>query len=155
MVLEKTSESSLDSKEINLVNLKRNQSWILFGRTDAEAETPVFWWSDGNSWLTGKVRDTRKDWGQKEKRMLEDEIAGWPHRCNGHERAQTLGDGEGQRGLVCCSPWGHKELDMSGWLNNFSLVQRFISISFTQTKNNDLQTAHSYVEIILLLYQFS
>ena len=46
--------------------------------------------------------------------MLEDEIAGWPHRCNGHERAQTLGDGEGQRGLVCCSPWGHKELDMSG-----------------------------------------
>ena len=75
---------------------------------------------------------------------------------NGHELGQTLGDGEGQRGLVCCSPWGRKELDVSGWLNNFSLVRRFISISFTQTKNDDLETAHSYVkEIILLLYQFS
>ena len=155
MVLEKTSESSLDSKEINVVNLKGNQSWILFGRTDAEAETPVFWWSDGNSWLIGRVRDTGKDWGQK-KRMSEDETAGWHHQCNGHELGQTLGDGEGQRGLVCCSPWGRKELDVSGWLNNFSLVRRFISISFTQTKNDDLETAHSYVkEIILLLYQFS
>ena len=46
--------------------------------------------------------------------MSKDEMAGWHHRCNGHELGQTLGDGEGQRGLVCCSPWGRKELDMSG-----------------------------------------
>ena len=48
---------------------------------------------------------------QKEKRVSEDEMAGWHHRCNGHELGQTSGDGEGQGGLVCCSPWGCKESD--------------------------------------------
>ena len=46
---------------------------------------------------------------EKQKRASEDEMAGWHHRCNGHEFGQTLGDGEGQRGLVCCSPRGCKE----------------------------------------------
>ena len=45
--------------------------------------------------------------------MTEDEMVGWHHRLNGHEFEQTLGDGKGQRSLVCCSPWGHKELDMT------------------------------------------
>ena len=67
VVLEKTPESPLDRKEIKLVNLKGNQSWILIGRTDAEAETPVFWLSDANSQLIGKVPEAGKDWGQKEK----------------------------------------------------------------------------------------
>ena len=48
---------------------------------------------------------------QKEKRASEDEMAGWHHRCNGHELGKTLGDGEGQGGLACCSPWGCKESD--------------------------------------------
>ena len=52
------------------------------------------------------------------KRASEDEMAGWHHRCNGHERGQTLGDGEGQGGLACCSLWGHRESDMTGQLNN-------------------------------------
>ena len=43
--------------------------------------------------------------------MSVEEIAGWHHRCDGHELRQTLGDGEGQGGLACCSPWGCKELD--------------------------------------------
>ena len=104
---EKTAESPLDSKEIKPVNLKRNQSQILIGRTDAEAETPVFWSPDLNSWLIGKVPDAGKDWGQEEKRALEnDEMAGWHHWCNGHELEQTSGDGEGQRVLVCFSQWG-------------------------------------------------
>ena len=55
---------------------------------------------------------SRKDRRQK-KRVTEDEMAGWHHRLNGHEFEQTLGDGEGQGGLVCCSPWRHKELDMT------------------------------------------
>ena len=88
------------------------------GRTDAEAEAPVFWSSCANSWLIGKFPDAGKDWGQKEKRVSEDEMAGWHHQCNGHELGQTLGDGEGQWGLVCCSPWGHKELDMTERLSN-------------------------------------
>ena len=69
---EKTLESPLDSKEIKLVNLKGNQLWILVGRTGAEAETPIFCSSDANSWLSGKVPDAGKDWGQK-KRASEDE----------------------------------------------------------------------------------
>ena len=72
VVLEKTPESLLNSKEIIPVNLKRNQPWILIGRTDAKAEAPVFWSPDVNSQLIGKVPDTGKDWGQKEKRVSED-----------------------------------------------------------------------------------
>ena len=45
-------------------------------------------------------------------------VCGWHHQCNGHELGQASGDGEGQEGLVCCSPWGRKELDMTGQLNN-------------------------------------
>ena len=118
MVLEKTPESPVDSKEIKPVNLKGNQPWIVVGRTDAEAEAPVFWSSGANSWLIGKFPDAGKDWRQKEKRLSEAEMAGWHHQCNGHELGQTLGDGEEQRGLVCCSPWGRKESDMTEWLSN-------------------------------------
>ena len=100
VVLEKTPENPLDSKDIKPVNLKGNQPQILIGRTDAEAETPVFWSSDMNSRLTGKVSDSGKDWGQKEKRASEDEMAEWHHQCNGHELGWTSGDGEGQGGLV-------------------------------------------------------
>ena len=95
-----------------------NQPWIFIARTDAEVETPVSWSSDANSWLIGNVPDAGKDWGQKEKSMSEDEMAGWYHWFNGHELGQTSEDDEGQRGLTCCSPWGCKELDMTGWLNN-------------------------------------
>ena len=121
MVLEKTPESPLDSKEIKPVNLKGNQPYILIRRTDAETETPVLWSPDGNSRLIGKVTDAGKDWGQKEKRASEDEMAGWHHRCNGHELGKTLGDGEGQRDLTCCSLWGHEELDTTGQVNNKGL----------------------------------
>ena len=62
VVLEKTLESPLESKEIKPVNLKGNQPWILFGRTDAEAEAPILWLPDANSQLTGKDPDARKDW---------------------------------------------------------------------------------------------
>ena len=76
VVLEKTPESLLDSKEIKPVNLKGDHPWILTGRTDAEAEAPIFWSSDANSWLIGKVPDAGKDQGHKEERVSEDEIAG-------------------------------------------------------------------------------
>ena len=55
---------------------------------------------------------------EKEKRALEDEMFEWHHRYNGPELGQTSGDSEGQGGLACCSPWGHKESDMTGRLNN-------------------------------------
>ena len=118
VVLEKTPESPLDSKEIKPVNLKGNQPWILVGRTDAEAEGPVFWPSDANCRLVGKVTDAGKDWEQKEKRASEDEMAGQHHWCNECELEQAPGDGEGQEGLASCSPWGCKEVDMTARLNN-------------------------------------
>ena len=74
MVLEKTLESPLDYKEIKPVNPKRNQSWILIGRTDAEAETPILWPLDVKNWLIGKDPDAGRDWEQEEKGMTEDEM---------------------------------------------------------------------------------
>ena len=69
------------------------QPWIHVGRTDTEAEAPVFWSSDENSQLTEKVPDDGKDWGQKEKRVSEDKMAGWHHWCSEQELGQTSGDG--------------------------------------------------------------
>ena len=87
VVLEKTLESPLDCKETQPVHPKGNQSWIFIGKTDVEAG------------------------------MTEDEMVGWHHQLNGHEFVSTLGVCNGQGGLVCCSPWGHKESDMTEWLN--------------------------------------
>ena len=92
VVLEKTPESPLDDKKIKPVDPKGNQPWIFIGRTDAEA--PVFWSPDANSWYIGKVPDAGKDWGQKEKRASEDKMAGWHHWINGHELGQFLGNGD-------------------------------------------------------------
>ena len=88
------------------VHPKGDQSWVFIGRTDAEAETPVFW--PPRAELThGKDPDAGWDWGQEEKGMTEDEMAGWHHRLNGHEFEWTPGVGDGQEGLVCYDSWGH------------------------------------------------
>ena len=99
------------TQKIKPVNPKGNQPWIVrIGRTDAEAEPPILWPPDVKSWITGKDPDAGKDWRQ-EKGGTEDDMVGWYHQLNGHEFEQTPGDGEGHRSLVCCSPWGCKELD--------------------------------------------
>ena len=102
MVLEKTLESPLDCKEIKLVNLKGNESWIFIGRTDAVAEAPVLRPTDAKNWLLRKDRDAGKDW--KQKGTTEDEMVGWHHGLYGHEFEQALGVGDGQGSLLCCSP---------------------------------------------------
>ena len=96
---------------------KGDQSWVLIGRTDVEAETPILWPPDANSWLTGKGSDAGKDSGQEEKGTTEDEMVGWHHRHNGHGFGWTLAVGDRQGGLACCSLWGYKESDMAEWLN--------------------------------------
>ena len=116
--LEKTLESPLDSKKIKPVNLKGNQPWIFTGRTDAEAEVPILWPPNLKSRLTGKDPDAGKDWRQEKKGTIEDEMLGWHHWLNGHEFAQTPGESKGQVSLACCSPWGHKESDMTEQLND-------------------------------------
>ena len=76
VVLEKTLESPLDCKAIQLVHPKGNQSWIYIGRTDAETETPIIWPPDAKNWLIGKDPDAGKDWEQEEKGTTEDEMLG-------------------------------------------------------------------------------
>ena len=106
--------------------LKGNQSWVFIGKTDAEAEAPILWPPDVKKWLIGKDPDAGKDWRQEEKRMTEDEMVGWHHRRDGQEFEQAPGVGDGQGSLVCCSPWGHKESDMTerlNWTEYHSLIQ--------------------------------
>ena len=85
VVLEKTLESALGSKELKPVNPKGNQSWVFIGRTDAEAETSILWPPDAKSWFIGKDPDAGKDWGREEKGTTEDEMVGWHHQLYGHE----------------------------------------------------------------------
>ena len=113
-----TLESPLDCKEIQPVHPKEYQSWIFIRRTDAEAETPILWTPDVKNWLIGRDPDAGNDWRQEQKGVTEDEMVGWHHWLNGHEFEQTLGDGEEQGRLVCCSPWGCKKLDTAEWMNN-------------------------------------
>ena len=84
-MLEKTLESPLDSKEVQPVHPKRDQSPVFIGRTDVKAETPILQPPDEKSWLIWKDPDAGKDWGQEEKGTTDDEMAGWHHRLNGHE----------------------------------------------------------------------
>ena len=132
VVLEKTLESPLDSKEIKPVNPKRNKLWIIIRKTDTETGAPILWPPDGKNWLIGKDPDAGKDWGQEEKEVIKDAMVGWHYWFNGHEFEQAPGDGEGQGSLACCRTWGHKELDTTEWLNNNNM----------------------YLIIILLLYIF-
>ena len=114
VVLQKTLESPLDCKEIQLVDPKGNQSWLFIGRTDAKA--PILWPPDVKNWLIGKDSYAGQDWRQEE-RGQQDEMVGCHHQLNSHESERASGDGEGQGSLACCSPWGHKESDMTEWLN--------------------------------------
>ena len=104
-------------KKKKTVNSKGNQYWIFIWRTEAEAEAPILRLPDAKSWLIGKDPDAGKDWRREKKGTTEDEMVGWHHRLNGREFEQEAGVGEGQRSLECCSPWGHKELDMTKGLN--------------------------------------
>ena len=131
VVLEKILESAFDSKDIKPVNPKGNESWIFIGRTDAKAETPILWPPDVKNWLIGKDPDTGKDWRLEKKGMTEDEMVGWHHQLNGHEFEQALGVGNRPGSLACCSPWGHKELDMTeqlNWTETLNDCKRFKNI---------------------------
>ena len=103
--------------ETQQIHPKGNQSWIFNGRTDAEAEIPVFWPPDVKNGLILKDPDAGKDWKLEEKGTTEDEMVGWHHRLYGHEFEQALRVDDGQGSLACCSPWDHKESDMTVRLN--------------------------------------
>ena len=118
VVLEKTLESPLDWKEIQSFNLKGNQSWMFIGRTDAKAETPILGnlmrWTDSleKTLMMGKIEGRKRRWRQR-MRWLD----GITDSMDSRECGWTLGVGDGQGSLLCCSLWGRKELDTTEWLN--------------------------------------
>ena len=114
--------------------------------TDVEAETPILWPPDVKSWLIWKDSDAEKDWGQEEKGMTEDEMVGWHHRLNGHGLGWTPGVGDGQGGLACCGSWGHKESDMTEWLNWTELNWRLL------LNSGQVFLAFSLLKMFLLLW---
>ena len=120
--------SSLNCREIQPVHPEGNQSWIFIGRTDAKAETPILWPPDAKSWFIWK------DWRREEKGTTEEEMAGWHHRLNGHESESTLGVGDGQGGVVCCSPWGRKESDTTGPLTWTELHFPYVDFVYCWSK---------------------
>ena len=134
VVLEKTLESPLDCKKIQPVHSEGDQSWVLIGRTDAEAETPILWPPHAKSWLIGKDPDAGRDYGQEEKGTTEDEMAGWHHQLDAHEFGWTPGAGDRQGGLACCDLWGCKELDTTECLNWTELM--WVSSKLLKRKEN-------------------
>ena len=117
VVLEKTLESPLDCKEIQPVHPKGDQSWIFIRRTDAEAETPIFWPPDVKKWLIWKDSDAGEDWTWVEKGTTEGEMVGWHHRLNAHEFEYTLGvvmDREAWQAVV------HRVTKNRTWLSDWT-----------------------------------
>ena len=113
VVLEITLENPLDCKKVQPDNPKGNQSWVFIGKTDAEAETTIFWPPDEKNWLIGKAPDAGIHWrGQQRIRWL-DIITDTMDMS----LSMLWGVGDGQGSLACCSPWLHKESDMTEWLN--------------------------------------
>ena len=133
-----------------------SQQWE---RAGAEAEAPILKSPDAKSKLTTKDPDAGKDWGQEEKQVAEDETVRQHHQLNGHEFEQTLGDGEGQRSLVCCSPWGCKESDTTEWLNNRALpplcgafCSKMVLASLPPVlRSSSIQALFSWVSLCLLI----
>ena len=122
VVLEKTPESHLDYKDIQPVHLKRNQSWVFIGSTDAKAETLILWPPDSKNCFIGKDPHAGKDWWQEVKGTTEDEMVGWHHQLGRLESEQAPGVEDGQGSLACYSPWGRKQSDTIEWLNWAELI---------------------------------
>ena len=121
----------------------------LIGRTDTEAEGPILWPPDEKNWLTREDADTRKDWRQEKKGATEDETVRWHHWLNGHGFEQTLGGSEGQGSLMCCSPWGHKESDMTEQLNKTLLTCIYPSPLIQQFRSTSQTSRHSSLHFLV------
>ena len=124
VVLEKTLESPLDSKEIQLVHPKGDHSWVFIRRTDVEAEAPILWPPDGKNWHICKHPDLGKIEGWRRMgRQSMYEMVGWHHQLDGHGFVWTPGVGDRQGDLACCGSWGHKESDTTERLNWIKLLE--------------------------------
>ena len=123
---------------------KRNQSWIFIGRTDAEAETPIFWLPDAKNWLIGKGPDSGKDWRQEERVTTEDEMVGWHHRLNRHEFEQIPGNGEGQGSLASAVHGvANSRTQLSNWTTSKATTRLQQSVSEWHLLDDLLVQSHS------------
>ena len=136
VVLEKTFESPLDSKEIKPVSPKGDQPWIFIGSTDDEGEALILWPPDSKRQFTGKDSHAGKDWGQEKRRETENEMFGWRQWLNGHESEQIQGVSVGQETLECCSSWGHRKSGRTWWLNNKCIIIFTTKILIPQMKTS-------------------
>ena len=132
VVLEKTLESPLNSKEIQPVHPKGNQSWIFIGRTHAEAEIPILWPPDAKNWLLGKDPDAGKDWRQEKRMRGRDSWMASPTQWTWVWVNSGVSDGQGS--LAYCSPWGHNWTTELNWLRHIKTIGIKIISLFLQYK---------------------
>ena len=96
------------------------------------------WPPDVKNWVLRKGPDARKDWRQEEKGVTEDGLVGWHHRLNGHELEQAPGVGDGRVSLTCFSPWSHKELGTTKWLNWLNWSAHTLILSNDNSCNKEM-----------------
>ena len=148
VVLEKTPESPLDSKEIQPVHPKGHQPWIFIGRAETEAEAPILWPLDAKNQLIRKDPDAGKDWGQEEKGMTEDEMVGWHHPLSGHEFEQAPGDVKDREAWRAAVHGVPKSLK---WLSNRTTTTMIIKQVPVKSKvGKETRIAVSNQELMLL-----
>ena len=131
VVLGTTLASPLDCKKIQPLNSKGNQSWVIIGSTDAEAETTILWLPDVKNWLIGKDPDAGKDWRQEEKGTTEDEMAGWCHQLDEHEFEQAVRVGDGQGSLASWSSLGHNATGRLNWTELYRPLYANLCLCFS------------------------
>ena len=117
-----------------------NKYIYIYLRTDAKAETPIFWPPHVKSWLIGKDSDAGRDWRQEEKGTTEDEMAGWHHWLDGREFEWTPRVGDGQGGLACCDSWGRKESDTTEQLNWTELSNIWVMLHYQRSRKEIFKT---------------
>ena len=155
VVLEKTLESPMDSKEIKLVNPKGNQHRIFIGRTNAETEASVLRPPDAKSQLVGKTLMLGKTEGRRRRGTTGYDMVGQHHQLNGHEFEQTPGDVEGQGRLACCSSWGPKKSDTTEPLNNNNKSTNHLyrqNIKEIEVEKNCFSCEEGFTSLTSLIY---